>query len=656
MGEKKYLEGTKIEDLTGNKFNKLTVVSFDWDRYEKDKIKRKNGEISQLRGYWICKCSCGGESSIETYNVKHEKIFSCGCELRTTPQNFKDLTNRKIGRWTVLSRSKDDLKKWTCRCDCGSIVDVAAASLNSNKSLSCGCIPSENKLKSIIKNANKGNSIYDFLKQNNYSHINTLQHLNSIKLKDISKGTSKVKIIYECEMCGEKETRTPNKIMDSHNKCGKFVCKKCSVIIRADKRSNNFEDIKKEFISLGYTVIGDYTGCSNPIEFIDGDGYKYYSSYANTILKKRLPMLFGKQNKFTIDNIRNYIKLNNIDAELVSNNYVSNTRKMLWECSCGEKYSACWNDFYVTKKHQCTPCGRYNAQNDKRYTIEYVKEYVKAVSESDYIVLSDDYVGCNDKLRVKHVSCGHEYDVSFMSFKLGRRCPKCASLLKVSYTHAVLSLLFERYFYGVEFEYDAGAKSKKGNVCPYDLYVESLNLLIEWQSAYHDSENRKSIDKIKREYAINNGYNFLALDHRDFKTLEYVKMFFPFLEYIPKDLGVERFFKLDYIKAQELLDSGMSVMDVANEMGVKYHIVNSALRNNLTLPIDYKKKQGYITPVVKLNNKLEYLDEYESVNKASNHNRGNIMKSVKNHSMSCGYFWVKKDDFVTGEYKNFCFK
>jgi hypothetical protein len=57
---------TKYKDLTGKRFGKLTVISFD-----REKTKRK--------AYWICKCECGNIKSVRSDSLQENKVLSCGC-------------------------------------------------------------------------------------------------------------------------------------------------------------------------------------------------------------------------------------------------------------------------------------------------------------------------------------------------------------------------------------------------------------------------------------------------------------------------------------------------------------------------------------------------------------------------------------------------
>lgn len=51
------------EDLTGKKFERLTVIRKDEDR----------------KNHWICKCDCGKIVSVLDFYLIHGKTKSCGC-------------------------------------------------------------------------------------------------------------------------------------------------------------------------------------------------------------------------------------------------------------------------------------------------------------------------------------------------------------------------------------------------------------------------------------------------------------------------------------------------------------------------------------------------------------------------------------------------
>lgn len=121
------------KNLVGQKFNRWTVISFD--------------KISNNNTYWICKCECGTQKSVEQYSLTHGKSKSCGClNLEKLRGRFIDLTGQKIGKWSVICKAENNGKKiyWHCRCECGTERDVAAGNLLNRESLSCGCTRNEN--------------------------------------------------------------------------------------------------------------------------------------------------------------------------------------------------------------------------------------------------------------------------------------------------------------------------------------------------------------------------------------------------------------------------------------------------------------------------------------------------------------------------------
>lgn len=55
---------------------------------------------------------------------------------------FKDISNQRFGRWSVVSRANSSEKgraMWVCKCDCGTVKEVMGKTLWNNRSKSCGC-------------------------------------------------------------------------------------------------------------------------------------------------------------------------------------------------------------------------------------------------------------------------------------------------------------------------------------------------------------------------------------------------------------------------------------------------------------------------------------------------------------------------------------
>lgn len=132
-----------LHDLTGNQYGRLTVM-YRTDDYI--------GPTGKRRVRWHCKCACGNETDVVAKTLENGATRSCGClkNETTAARFFINLTGKKYGRWTVLSRAEDYISptgyqktRWLCKCSCGTEKCVESGSLISGHSVSCGCLRSE---------------------------------------------------------------------------------------------------------------------------------------------------------------------------------------------------------------------------------------------------------------------------------------------------------------------------------------------------------------------------------------------------------------------------------------------------------------------------------------------------------------------------------
>lgn len=67
--------------------------------------------------------------------------------------NLVDLAGHRYGRFTVLDRAANIGRSvsWRCKCDCGTLVNVAAGNLRNGASSSCGCLKLEQLVARSIK-------------------------------------------------------------------------------------------------------------------------------------------------------------------------------------------------------------------------------------------------------------------------------------------------------------------------------------------------------------------------------------------------------------------------------------------------------------------------------------------------------------------------
>lgn len=116
-------------DLTGKKFNRLTVLS----RAENDKYGRAQ---------WNCFCECGKSIVVKAGNLKYGNTKGCGCLQNEPRKGKRDLTGITFGKLTVVKRAKSNKRHsmWECLCACGNTKIAAQAYLLRGGISSCGCL------------------------------------------------------------------------------------------------------------------------------------------------------------------------------------------------------------------------------------------------------------------------------------------------------------------------------------------------------------------------------------------------------------------------------------------------------------------------------------------------------------------------------------
>lgn len=300
------------------------------------------------------------------------------------------------------------------------------------------------------------------------------------------------------------------------------------------------------------------------------------------------------------------------------------------------------------------------------YTIKNINLFLEKHGYKDYECISDmsEYKGNDTDLRFLHKKCGtiimrKQRDVTnrIKDKTKNRRaifCEKC-DVKSLESTHAsVLKQVWLHERKGTVVE-DRSCVNPLTNCClPTDIVNHSDKVAIEVQSWFHDFEDSKIRDKIKKDYWISRGYDFYAVDQRDYTVIEMVQIFFPHINEIPDYIDINFGKKLNDIKVQKLLNEGYNVSQVAEMMNEPTHKIHDAIRyGRIYYPENYIRADW--TPVVQLDFKGNYIAEFNSLVEAENSNANvkatlisGCLKAKRN--ISGGYIWIKKDDYYSNNY------
>ena len=567
----------------------------------------------------------------------------------------------------------------------------------------------------VLLNSVVNNNKYPwkFHKSNPYSidNIKNFIKINDIKVELLSDVyiNNSTKLEFKCA-CGKIFYRT---LLDFQKS---FYCNDCVI----KNRSMQEDLIKNRIENLGY--IFDKHCHNKWAEFHDSDGYKYYRE-VNKNFKGKFKK-FDKGNKFTIENIKNYIKLNNIKTKLISLDYYGNNVLMDWECECGETFKTTWNRFLQgnIKCHNCVlkaiktknneinknkimECGyiplfeyidnyekekisikdhdgylyycwfydlkqgklpeKFNKSN--KFTIENINAFLKNTKRKDYKCISDisEYNGNNSNLRFLHIPCGTEFEASLIEMqgrfenklkktKYYKQCPNCKKNKTESNHALVLKQIFLNELTGTVVEDRSCVNPKTGRSLPTDIVNHNLKIAIEIQSSYHDKKEQKKKDDIKKQYWIDNEYSFFAVDIREYSIFELCKIFFPYLNKIPKYIDYNFSNCIDFKLVQKYLDEGLSITKISKKLNIKKGSIHGLIQRKVVfLPKNYYKDVLKRKPIVRLSKDGIYICRFNTVSEANKNGfkSGTINRVLKKkQKYSYDSIWLYEEDYLSGNY------
>lgn len=167
---------------------------------------------------------------------------------------------------------------------------------------------------------------------------------------------------------------------------------------------------------------------------------------------------------------------------------------------------------------------------DIKYHLGGLKSHEQFVEDlasvnSDIEVIGK-YDGAKTGIKVRCLKCGHIWSPVADSLLHGYGCPNC----RVSKgEERVEKYLFEN---SIDFEHPKKFPDLRNiNPLSYDFYLPKYNLLIEYQGQFHDGstsmvlrekyfDRQQKNDKLKKDYANKNNYNFLEIWYYDFDNVE----------------------------------------------------------------------------------------------------------------------------------------
>ena len=287
-----------------------------------------------------------------------------------------------------------------------------------------------------------------------------------------------------CSICSGKKHKTPEEYYQE--------CKDSKLDLPIENYINNHTKIKHK-CNKGHIYK------QLPGSHLRGDGCPYCA----------------KNKKKTQEHYYNECKSKELDLPI--ENYINNYTKIKHKCNKGHIYEQRPNDHL--KGHGCPKCKNIKLSISKKKTPE---EYYNECKSKGYDLPMEDYKG--NKIKIKHrCSKGHIYEQTpvMHSGKQQQGCPICNE------SHG--EIFIRNYLDKNNIEYIPQKRFhdlKDKTYLSYDFYLPEYNTLIEYQGIQHyesinfkgngkysNLEKQQKHDKLKREYAKDNGYKLLELKY-----------------------------------------------------------------------------------------------------------------------------------------------
>ena len=185
---------------------------------------------------------------------------------------------------------------------------------------------------------------------------------------------------------------------------------------------------------------------------------------------------------------------------------------------CTLLHKKCNNTFKIKLSHFINNNRRcpYCSHRHSMYSTEEVKEKIKNICGDEYSLIGD-YNGLAVPARMRHNTCGYEWDCNIHNFFRGSRCPKCQK--------SKGEVFIDNYLLEMKVEYKREYSFPNLKRMRFDFYIPEINTVIEFDGEQHFHEWRKITDShkklksmhkrdnIKNKFCKDNNINILRIKY-----------------------------------------------------------------------------------------------------------------------------------------------
>lgn len=289
------------------------------------------------------------------------------------------------------------------------------------------------------------------------------------------------------------------------------------------KTQEQFEKEIKDLVGNEYTFLETYKNSITKIKIRHNTcGNEYYIAPKQFLKGNRCRKCVYKEQALKNTKPLSYIneklkKVHGKEYSIIGNYKNVNTKVLVRHNLCGNEYMV--RPDSLLKGSKCKKCLHDRYRKEYTKTTDKFRKEVNDKTLGEYELVSE-YKGVYEPIEIKHNICGKTYKTKPYKFILGNRCHYCNySKGEKLVEQALLDL-------NISFESQKIFPNLLDiNNLSYDFYIPKYNLLIEYQGIQHYEpveifggvetfKKQINHDNIKKEYAINNGYDLLEISYK----------------------------------------------------------------------------------------------------------------------------------------------
>lgn len=272
-------------------------------------------------------------------------------------------------------------------------------------------------------------------------------------------------------------------------------------------------------------VFGEYNNAYSNLCFECECGNLFLSTFGNvkSLVKNQCDDCTGYHKNLDYHSVKSNLEEKGYFLQINEKEFTGvTTSNLICTDKDGYKYKVTYDSVMRNKKMETFAISNL-------FTIYNINVYLKKYTNDEYECISDSYRGAREPLEFRHKKCGRIFKNKWINVcrkrylkklgtnKTGAMCSFCEPT-QLESTHAlVLKQVWIHEHPDTEAEERSCINPNTNCSLPTDIVNHRLKIAIEVQSWFHDFEDQKVKDMIKKEYWVNRGYKFYAVDQRDYK-------------------------------------------------------------------------------------------------------------------------------------------